>query len=71
MKAPSYASPPVDPLVTQAENTAQQQLASALQTQGRSDTASLMAQYGALAGAVGPSAAPSTAVTGGLSQAKA
>lgn len=49
MQAPTYTPPPPDPLVVQAEQTAQNQLVAGLQTQARGDTASLMAQYGALA----------------------
>jgi hypothetical protein len=65
--APTYQLPPLDPLVTQAKQTAQDQLINGLQTQARSDTASLMAQYGALAAANGaPSATPSAINTGGL-----
>lgn len=65
MGAPSYSPPPPDPLVTQAEQTAQNQLITGLQTTTRSDTASLMAQYGALASALGAaSPTPSAAATG-------
>lgn len=58
MQAPSIQVPPPNPLVVQAEQQAQQELVSGLQTQSRSDTASLMSQYGALASATG--AAPSS-----------
>jgi len=49
MKAPSYSPPPIDPLVVQSEQTAQNQNIAALQTQARGDTGSLMAAYGSLA----------------------
>jgi hypothetical protein len=72
MQAPTPPAPTVDPLVTQAEQTAQNQLIIGLQTTARSDTASLMAQYGALASAfAAPGATPSTALTGGFATAGA
>lgn len=63
ISAPTYTPPPPDPLVTQAETQAQTQLVQGLQTQARSDTASLMAQYGALASAFG-AASPSPSAVG-------
>jgi hypothetical protein len=65
MKAPTPTLPPPDPLVAQAQQTAQTNLLSGLQTQARSDTASLMAQYGAMSSAYG-AGSPSAALTGAL-----
>ena len=50
MKAPSYQPPPLDPLVSQEEQQAQQEQINALQLRTQGDSASLMARYGALAG---------------------
>jgi hypothetical protein len=53
MGAPKTELPPLDPAATAAAQTAQNQLITSLQTTSRSDSASLMAQYGSLASATG------------------
>ena len=61
MGAPSFNLSQDDPLIAQAQQGAQDQLINSLQTQTRSDSASLMAQYGSLASALGTSS-PSAAI---------
>lgn len=57
--APSISLPPPNPLVGEAEQEAQNQLITGLQTEARSNTASLMSQYGSLATAFGAQNSPS------------
>jgi hypothetical protein len=61
MGAPSFNLSPDDPLIAQAQQGAQNQLVDALQTQTRSDSASLMAQYGSLAALSGSRPPPTGA----------
>jgi hypothetical protein len=62
MGAPSFNLSPDDPLIAQAQQGAQDQLINSLQTQTRSDSASLMAQYGSLASAIGNPGSPSATI---------
>lgn len=48
MKGPDYSPPPLDPTAVAADQTAQRDALSALQTRAAGDTSSLMARYGVL-----------------------